>query len=234
MSGVRPSLSECRLAVVLSRQRPTPVISLIRSSRGRPSVECVTETTLPQRKGLVDRWPTALALVVIVGAIMTIALVDREAELFGPAVATMAGIYLVAYAIGRPWTAWLAFVALSAVVSLFHLLQRSGGWDVDPAVGMTVVLVVLWLWAVARRRYTDAGTFSVQTAGMLGFGAITLVCAAVEPRLGVALAGAGILAHGAWDAYHFKADKIVNRHWSEFCCVVDVGVGAALIIAAAA
>jgi hypothetical protein len=197
-------------------------------------VECVTETALPRRTGLVDRWPTALALVVIAGAIMAIALVDREAELFGPAIATMAGIYLVAYAIGRPWTAWLAFVALSAVVSLFHLLQRSGGWDVDPAVGMTVVLVVLWLWAVARRRYTDAGTFSIQTAGMLGFGAITLVCAAVEPRLGAALAGAGILAHGAWDAYHFKVDKIVNRPWSEFCCVVDVGVGAALIIAAVA
>jgi len=197
-------------------------------------VECVTETALPQRKGLVDRWPTALALVVIAGAIIAITLVDREAELFGPAIATMAGIYLVAYAIGRPRTAWLAFVALSAVVSLFHLLQRSGGWDVDPAVGMTVVLVVLWLWAVAMRRYTDAGTFSVQTAGMLGFGAITLVCAAVEPRLGVALAGAGILAHGAWDAYHFKVDKIVNRPWSEFCCVVDVGVGAALIIAAVA
>jgi hypothetical protein len=197
-------------------------------------VECVTETALPQRKGLVDRWPTALALVVIAGAIMAIALVDREAELFGPAIATMAGIYLVAYAIGRPRTAWLAFVALSAVVSLFHFLQRSGGWDVDPAVGMTVVLVVLWLWAVARRRYTDADTFSVQTAGMLGFGAITLACAAVEPRLGVALAGAGILAHGGWDAYHFKVDKIVNRPWSEFCCVVDVGVGAALIIAAVA
>jgi hypothetical protein len=29
-------------------------------------------------------------------------------------------------------------------------------------------------------------------------------------------------------------DKIVNRPWSEFCCVVDVGVGAALIIAAVA
>lgn len=194
----------------------------------------MTDTALPQRPGVVDRWPTALALVVIAGAVMLIVLVDSEAELFGPAIATMAGIYLAAYAIGRPWTAWLAFVALSAVVSLFHLLPRVDAWDVDPAVAMVIVLVVLWVWALVRRRYTDAGTFSVQTAGMLGFGAITLVCAAVEPQLGVGLAGAGILAHGAWDAYHFKADKIVNRPWSEFCCVVDLGVGAALIIAAVA
>ncbi|HEX6338965.1 MAG TPA: hypothetical protein VFZ85_18575 [Jiangellaceae bacterium] len=194
----------------------------------------MTEIAMPRRTRLSDRWPTALALVVIAGAVMVIALIDREVELFGPAIATMAGIYLFAYAIGRPWTAWLAFVALSAVVSLLHLLPRLDVWDVDPAVGMAVVLVVLWLWAVARRRYTDAATFSLQTVGMLGFGAITLVCASVEPRLGVALAGAGILAHGAWDAYHFTADKVVNRPWSEFCCVVDVGVGVALIIAAVA
>lgn len=194
----------------------------------------MTETLLPHRPRLVERWPTALALVVIAGAVTAISFVDREANLFGPAIATMAGIYLVAYAIGWPWTAWLAFFGLSAVVSLFHALQRVGMWDVDPAVAMTVLLVPLWLSAVGKRRYTDAGTFSVQTAGMVAFGAITLVCAAVEPRLGAALAGVGILAHGAWDAYHFKADKVVNRAWSEFCCVVDVGVGGALIIAAVA
>lgn len=194
----------------------------------------MTGTALPHQTRLVDRWPTALALVVIAGAVTVISFVDREANLFGPAIATMAGIYLVAYAIGRPWTAWLAFIGLSAVVSLFHVLQRMGTWDVDPAVAMTILLVPLWSWAVARRRYTDAGTFSVQTAGMVIFGAITLLCTAVEPRLGVALAGVGILAHGAWDAYHFKANKVVDRPWSEFCCVVDVGVGAALILAAAA
>lgn len=58
-----------------------------------------------------------------------------------------------------------------------------------------MVLVPLWLWAVARRRFTDVGTFSVQTADMVSFGAITLLCAAAQPRLGAALAGAGFLAH---------------------------------------
>jgi energy-converting hydrogenase Eha subunit H len=146
----------------------------------------------------------------------------------------MAGIYLVAYAAGRPWSAWLGFVGLSAVVSVLHILRRSEVLEVDPAVGMTAVLVPLWLWAVARRRFTDTGTFSVQTAGMVGFGAITLLCAAAEPRLGAALAGVGFLAHGAWDAYHFRANKVVNRPWSEFCWVVDLAVGTALLVAAAA
>ncbi|MGW4460795.1 hypothetical protein [Micromonospora sp. NPDC004704] len=193
----------------------------------------MTDTALPQRARVTERWPTALALVVIAGAITVIALVDREAELFGPAIATMAGIYLVAYATGRPWTAWPAFVVLSAVVSVLHVLRRTGVLEVDPAVGMTVVLLPLWLWTVVRRRFTDAGAFSVQTAGMVGFGAVTLVCAAVEPRLGIVLAGAGFLAHGVWDAYHFIVDRVVNRPWSEFCGVVDIAVGAALVVVAA-
>jgi hypothetical protein len=194
----------------------------------------MTDTAVPRRARLADRWPSALALVVGAGAIAVIALVGREAEFFGPAVATMAGIYLVAYAVGRPSTAWLGFVALSAVVSVLHLLRRLEVLDVDPGLGMAAVLVPLWLWAVARRRFTDAGTFSIQTAGMVGFGAITLLCAVAEPRLGAALAGVGFLAHGAWDAYHFRADKVVNRPWSEFCWVVDLIVGAALIVAAVA
>jgi hypothetical protein len=87
---------------------------------------------------------------------------------------------------------------------------------------------------VARRRFTDVGTFSMQTAGMVGFGAITLLCAATQPRLAAVLAGVGFLLHGAWDAYHFRADKVVNRPWSEFCAVVDLAVGTALIVAALA
>jgi hypothetical protein len=66
---------------------------------------------------IIDRWPTGLALLVIAGAVVVIGLTDREPQLFGPSVATMAGIYLMAYALGRPWTAWIAFAALSAVVS---------------------------------------------------------------------------------------------------------------------
>lgn len=194
----------------------------------------MTDTALPQRSRFVDRWPSGLALVVIAVALTVIVLVDRDAELFGPAVATMAGIYVMAYAIGRPWTAWLAFVVLSAVVTLLHISARLDLPSVDPAVGMTVLLVPLWLWAVLRRRFTDGGTFSVQTAGMVVFGLITLLGTAVQPRLGAVVAGIGILAHGVWDGYHFKANRVVNRSWSELCCVVDLAIGPALIITAVA
>ncbi|NUR71433.1 MAG: hypothetical protein HOU81_11480 [Hamadaea sp.] len=178
------------------------------------------------------RWPSALGLVSIAGAVFVLVLSTSgdlpltPAVLFGPAIATMAGIYLMAYALGRPRTAWVAFVVLSVVVSVFQVLyQRSSG--LHPAVGMSAVLVLLWVWVVLARR-----ELPLQTVGMVFFGALSLLCAFVEPRLGIAVAGAGFLFHGAWDAYHFAVDRVVDRRWSEYCGVVDLGIGVALFVAA--
>jgi hypothetical protein len=182
---------------------------------------------------LTNRCPTALALVSTAGGIAVMALLDRDAEMFGPLVAMMAAIYLMAYAIGRPVSVWVALIVMSTLVSVFQVLDRRDALGVHPGVAMAIVLVLTWLWTVARRRYTDSGTFSLQTAGMVGFGAVTLVAAAVEPRAGVALAGVGFLAHGAWDAYHYRMNKVVHRTYAEFCGVVDLVTGTALLVVAA-
>jgi hypothetical protein len=191
------------------------------------TIVAMTNTLAPRAK-LTDRWPTGLALIAIAGAVTVIVLSDRDAELFGPSIAVMAGIYLMAYALGRPRSAWLAFAVLSVVMTVLQI------FELNPPVGITAVVVALWLWTVALRRYRDTGTFSLQTAGMVGFGAITLVCAAVDPVLGTGLAGVGFLAHGVWDAYHFRTGRVVHRSWSEFCGVVDLATGIALLVAAAA
>lgn len=192
----------------------------------------MTETTTQQRPRLADRWPTALAVLVTAAVVVVITRFEREADYFGPSIAVMAGIYLMAYAIGRPWTAWPAFVVLSAVVTALQFLYAHGIFTLDAPVTMTLVLVPLWLWAVLRHRSAGGRTLLVQTLGMLAFGALTLICAAVEPRWAVLLAGVGILLHGVWDAYHFAANKVVNRPWSEFCGVLDLLTGVALIVAA--
>lgn len=181
---------------------------------------------------LTDRWPTALAIVTVAFAIGLMALVDDEAELFGPSVAVMAGIYMLAYVLGRPWTAWVAFPAMSAVMSVLQVLHDQDVSWADPFVGIVAVVGLLWLLAIARRRFTDGETFSLQTAGMVVFAVITLVCAAVAPRLGAAVAGFGFVAHGLWDAYHFKVNKVVHRSFAEYCAVIDIPTGIALIVVA--
>jgi hypothetical protein len=197
-----------------------------------PKETDMVSATESRRPGLAARWPTALGIVCALGAIGVIVLLDRDVEFFVPVVATMAGIYLMAYALGRPRTAWLAFFVLSVVVGVLQVLDYERLLPVDPAVAMTIVVVVLWLWAVIRRRFVDGATFTVQTAGMAGFGEVTLVCAVLAPRWALALAGAAFLAHAAWDAYHFRVNKVVNRPYAEFCGVLDILVGPALIIAA--
>jgi len=46
------------------------------------------------------------------------------------------------------------------------------------------------------------------------------------------LAGIAFLAHAAWDVFHFRADKVVHQSYAEYCGVVDLIVGPALILAA--
>ena len=75
---------------------------------------------------LVGRWPTALAMVAAAGVVLVIVMFANEADYFGASIATMAGIYLFAYGLGRPWSAWLAFVLLSALVTVLQFAHTHG------------------------------------------------------------------------------------------------------------
>ena len=106
-----------------------------------------------------ERWPTAVGLV-IAGAVAVVILgleVDEGADEFAPGVATMMGIYVFAYAIGRPASAWMAFAVLAVVAALV------GPLGLDAAVVMTAVLGPLWLWA--RGRAGDGQWFTIETLG---------------------------------------------------------------------
>lgn len=48
--------------------------------------------------------------------------------------------------------------------------------------------------------------------------------------LGGKLVGVVILAHVAWDAYHYLRNTVVPRSYAEFCAVVDLVLGAAILL----
>jgi hypothetical protein len=64
---------------------------------------------------------------------------------------------------------------------------------------------------------------------MLAFGSIVLVALYVEPVLGGVLVAIGLIGHAAWDAYHYLRDRVVARSYAEFCAVLDLLVGAAVL-----
>jgi hypothetical protein len=181
-------------------------------------------TTAPR---LSERWPTAVGLVVAAGVCAAVIVgldVDDVADEFAPGIATMMGIYLAAYATGKPASAWLACAGLVTVAVLV------GPLGLDAAVVMTAVLGPLWLWVLARGRARDRPWFAIETLGLVFFGGVTIAAVLADARLAGILAGVGWFTHGLWDAYHFTKDRIVVRTWSELCAVVDIPVGTALIL----
>ncbi|MCQ4118051.1 hypothetical protein [Rhodococcus tibetensis] len=79
--------------------------------------------------------------------------------------------------------------------------------------------------AVVRR------TFRVQPAvlAMAAYGAVAATAIMVRPTAGALLVGAGLLAHAAWDVYHYRANKVVDRSLAEFCGVLDTLLRVAVI-----
>jgi hypothetical protein len=181
-------------------------------------------TTGATRFKLGERWPTAVGL--LIGAAVCVAVIlgaDTDED-FTPGIATMMGIYLAAYAIGTPASAWGAFSGLGVTAAVV------GEFGVDAGVAMTAVLGVLWLWVVARGLAGDTPWFTIETLGMVIFGGLTIAAVVADARLAGVLAGIGWLTHGVWDAYHFAADRVVVRSWSELCAVTDIPVGTVLIV----
>jgi hypothetical protein len=178
----------------------------------------------PGRRGwagaMLHRWPTALGI-----AVAGLSALDLETGLeFAALTVLMAVIYLGAAVFERPWTAW---AVLFAGLPLAFVIPTS--WT-DRSVTLLVVGAIFLVVGVIRGQLARPGSFPLQTAGMLLFGSAILVALYVDPSLGGKLVGITILGHGVWDAYHYLRNTVVQRSYAEFCAVVDLVLGAAILV----
>ncbi|TDB97152.1 hypothetical protein [Actinomadura sp. 7K534] len=174
---------------------------------------------------LARRWPTAVALAAAVlvwgGGLGDAA--DAVSGL-GPVVLLLALEYLILNQIGRREASWPVIGGMVAAVFVIELLDV-----VDLTTVAVAAALVLLVWGAVTGTANRRGSFGIQAAGMLGFGAIALVAMAVDPDLGRYLVAAGWLLHGIWDAAHLKLDRVVSRSYAEACGVLDVAVAAMLL-----
>ena len=169
---------------------------------------------------LVHRWPTALGI-----AVAALAAFDLENGLeFAALTVLMALVYLGAAALDRRWSAWVVLLAGLPLVTFIP----PTAW-ISASVVLLVVAAVFLVVGVARGQLIKPGGVPLQTAGMLAFGSIVLVALYVGPDLGGKLVAVAILGHAAWDAYHYLRDRVVPRSYAEFCAVVDLLLGAAIL-----
>ncbi|WP_089227946.1 hypothetical protein [Actinacidiphila glaucinigra] len=121
------------------------------------------------------------------------------------------------------WPTWLALVLAVATFA-----------DGLPALEFLAWLLVAMsacylIFGTLRGELRRAGALILQTAGLLGFGALAMVALAMDHSLGWYVLATGWLGHAAWDLLHHRTKKVVPRAWAEWCFVVDL-LGAAAMI----
>jgi len=169
---------------------------------------------------LAHRWPPALGVAV---AALTVFDLRGGTELAALTM-LMPVVYLGAAALDRRRSAW---VVLLAGVAVLTVVPSSS--EVVPSVGFLAAALVFFVVGAARGELRKPGGLALQTVGMLAFGSIVLAALYVGADLGGYLVAIALLGHAAWDAYHLLRNRVVPRSYAEFCAVVDLLLGAAIL-----
>jgi hypothetical protein len=182
-----------------------------------------TEVEPPRWHAVAHRWPAVVGLAA--AALVLAGQADREVPAIVVGVAALC--YLAAAALGRPWVAWAAIPAASALVTVAQLLGVR--WWAGLA-GTAVVLVLVGLLRGAPRP-----VLSAQTAALVGFGGLASLALVLDaPRVGLALAGVTLASHAAWDLIHLRRRQVVPRSLAEACLFLDVPAGIGFVAIALA
>lgn len=134
-------------------------------------------------------------------------------------------VYLTAAVLDRPRSAWPVTIGTTALV--FGM----SAFDIEPVLGLAAASGVVLVVGIVRRLRHGAGMPDTrQLVGALGFGTAAVLALYVAPTLGGFLVGLGLVGHATWDVYHYRRDIVVARSLAEFCAVLDLLVGAAVIV----
>src|SRR5215207_8052361 len=154
---------------------------------------------------LAHRWPTAVGVVLAALTAFDLRIDAESVPSFSALVVLMPLVYVGAAAVGRRGFAWVVFLAAVTPLILTQVLDLKINLH---AAFLAAALAFLALGA-ARGRLRGPSGVPLQAGGML-----------------VAI---GLIGHAAWDAFHYARDRVVARSYAEFCAVVDLLVGAAVL-----
>ena len=175
---------------------------------------------------LMHRWPTALGIALAALIVFDLEIDAGSVSSLSALAVLMALVYVGAAALDRRWSAWVVLLAGFAVMVVLQDLLDSG---IYPSAVLLLAALVFFVLGAVRGQLRRPGGLTLQAAGMLGFGAVALIALYADPDLGGYLVAIALLGHGAWDAYHYLRDRVVARSYAEWCAVIDLLVGAAIL-----
>jgi len=124
-------------------------------------------------------------------------------------------------ALKRRWPTWLALlVTIDTWIEPLY----------PPAVAMMVLPTAYLAIGAFRKRLREPGVLPLQLAGFAAYLVLVGVALSVPDEVAKYLIGAGWLAHGIWDYFHHRFDKVVPRAFSEWCGVLDAVIGITIIL----
>ena len=180
-----------------------------------------SNTRSPRLADIARRWPTAAGLLVALG--MILAGTDRTTVALVVAIA--ATCYVAAATFGLPWMAWAWIPLASVVVATGRLV------GLNPVAATAIsagVLVAVGLWRSATRP-----AVTLETAGLVVYGAVAVGALMLSPTVGLVVVALTLVAHGLWDLWHLRQHRdLVSPSLAEACVALDVPLGLAALIAA--
>lgn len=132
-------------------------------------------------------------------------------------------------ALARRWPTALGVAATTASLAVIapvpHHVQT-----VITAWGVLTAAVIYLAWGTARGELTGRRWLTIETAGVLAFGALAITATATDPQAARYVLAAGWLGHAAWDVAHHRADRVVPRWYAELCLICDLIVATSLLL----
>lgn len=136
-------------------------------------------------------------------------------------------VYLAAAALEKPSVSWPVFFGSVMVITA----AKMGFIGADPTWVLFGIAAAFLGYGVVRGAYRPADGLPLQTIAMVAFGAVAALALYANQAAGAYLVAAGLFAHAAWDVYHHRVNRVVSRSMAEFCCVLDLSLAAAIVIA---
>ena len=136
--------------------------------------------------------------------------------------------------VARRW--WPAL--LGTLIGVVGLLNIEPWVPTDPTTMLIPALAVAYLvFGAARKQLRRPGVLRLQLLGLAIFGGCAVLAVLVDPAAGHYIAAAGWIGHAAWDVGHHRdlsghhSVGVVPRGYAEYCIVLDLLIGASLIVA---
>lgn len=95
---------------------------------------------------------------------------------------------------------------------------------------MLALPIAYLLFGTARKELRPPSVLMLQLGALGFYVALTGIALSLEDGTARYVVGAGWIVHAGWDAAHHWANRVVPRAYAEWCAVVDVLVGVAVIV----